>query len=55
MNNVMFLSGVQQRDSVIHIHVFVLSQTLFLFRSSQNIELNSLCYIVGFVGYLFHI
>ena len=38
MYNVVLLSGVQQNDSVIHIHIFVLFQILFSYRLSQNIE-----------------
>ena len=41
------VSGVQQRDSVVHIHVSILFQILFPFRLLQNIEQNSLCYAVG--------
>ena len=47
INNVVLVSGVQQSDSVIHIHVSILFQILFPFRLLQNIEQNSLCYIVG--------
>ena len=32
INNVVLVSGIQQRDSVIHIHVSLLFQILFLFR-----------------------
>ena len=32
------ISGVQQRDSVIHIHIAILSQILFPHRLLQNIE-----------------
>ena len=42
--NVVFVSGIQQNDSVIHI--FILFQVLFSYRLSQNIEQTSLCYIV---------
>ena len=42
----MLVSGVQQRDSVIHIHVSILFQIIFLYRLSQS----SLCYIVGPCG-----
>ena len=42
MNNVL-VSGVQQSDSVIHIHVFILFfQILFPFRLLHNIEQSSL-------------
>ena len=47
MNNVVLLSGVQQSDSLIHIHVSILFQSLFLFRLLQSIEQSSLCYTVG--------
>ena len=47
MNNVVLVSGVQQSNSVIHIHVAILLQILFLFRLLQNIEQSSLCYTVG--------
>ena len=43
----MFVSGVQQSDSVIHIHVSILFQILFPFRLLHNIEQSSLCYRVG--------
>ena len=33
--NVVLGSGVQQRDSVIHVHIFVLFQILFSYRLSQ--------------------
>ena len=42
----MFVSGVQQSDSVIHIYVSILFQTLFPLRLLQDIEQISLCYIV---------
>ena len=47
INNVVLVSGVQQRDSVIHIRVSVLFQILFPFRLLQNIQQGSLCYTVG--------
>ena len=37
------VSGVQQSDLVMHIHVLILFQTLFLFRLLQNTEQSSLC------------
>ena len=46
INNVMLVSGVQQSDSVIHIHVSILFQILFPFRLLQNLEQCSLCYTV---------
>ena len=45
INNV-FVSGVQQSDSVIHIHVSVPFQILFTFRLLHNIEQSSLYYTV---------
>ena len=47
MNNVVLVSGVQQSDSVLHIHVSILFQIPFPFRLLQNIEQSSLCYTVG--------
>ena len=47
INNVVLVSGVQQSDSVIRIHVSILFQILFPFRLLQNIEQHSLCYTVG--------
>ena len=47
INNVVLVSGVQQSDSVIHIHVSILFQILFPFRLLENIEQSSLCYSVG--------
>ena len=47
INNVVLVSGVQQSNSVIHIHMPILFQILFLFMLLQNIEQSSLCYTVG--------
>ena len=47
INNVVLVSGVQQSDLVIHIHVSILFQILFPFKLLQNIEQSSLCYTVG--------
>ena len=47
VNNVVLVSGVEQSDSVIRIHVSILSQIIFPFRLLQNIEDRSLCYTVG--------
>ena len=47
INNVMLASGIQQSDSVIHIHVSILFQIIFPIRLLQNIEQSSLCYTVG--------
>ena len=38
----MLVSGVQQSDSVIHIHMSILFQVLFPFRLLKNIEQSSL-------------
>ena len=45
INNVVLVSGVQQSDSVIQIHIFILLQILFPFRLQQNIEQSSLLVI----------
>ena len=45
--NIVLVSGVHQSESVIHIHTAFLFQILFPYRSLQNIEQSSLCYIVG--------
>ena len=47
INNVVLVSHVQQSDSVIYTHVFILFQILFPFRLLQNTEQSSLCYTVG--------
>ena len=47
INDVVLVSGVQQSDSVIHIHASILFQILFPFRLLQNIEQSSVCYTVG--------
>ena len=47
VNNVVSVSGVQQSDSVIHIHVSILFQILLPSRLLHNIEQSSLCYTVG--------
>ena len=43
----MSVSGVQQSDSVIHIHVSILFQILLPFRLLRNTEQCSLCYTVA--------
>ena len=43
----LIVSGLQQSNSVIHIHVSILFQILFPFRLLHNIEQGSLCYAVG--------
>ena len=47
INNVVIVSGGQQRDSAIHIHVSILPQTSLPSRMPHNIEPSSLCYTVG--------
>ena len=47
INDVVLVSGVQQRDSVIHVHVSILFQILFPIRLLQNSEQSSLCSTVG--------
>ena len=47
INSVVIVSGVQQSDSFIHIHVSILFQILFPFSLLYNIEQSSLCYTVG--------
>ena len=47
INNVVLVSGIQQSDSIILIHVAILSKILFLCRLLQSIEQSSLCYILG--------
>ena len=44
MYNIVFISGVQQSDSVIHIEFF---QIIFHYRLLQDIECISLCYTVN--------
>ena len=47
INNVVIVSGGQQRDSAIHIHESILPQTSLPSRLPYNIEQSSLCYSVG--------
>ena len=47
INNVVLVSGVHPSDSVVYIHVSILFQILFPFRSLQSIGQSSLCYTVG--------
>ena len=42
INNIVVVSGVQQSDSVIHVHISILFQILFPFRLLHNTEQNSL-------------
>ena len=44
--NVVLVSGVQQTESIIHIHISTLFQILFPYRPLQSIEQSSLCYKV---------
>ena len=44
INNVVLVPGIQQSDSVIHIHVSILFQSLSPFRLLQSIEQSSLLY-----------
>ena len=39
--NIVLALGVQQSDSVMHVHMPILFQILFPFRLLQNIELSS--------------
>ena len=41
------VSGVQQSDSVIRMHMFIPFYILFSYKLSQNVEQSSLCYSVG--------
>ena len=43
----LFISGGQQTNSGIHIHVSILYQILFSYRLLQSIEKNSLCCTIG--------
>ena len=47
--NVVLVSGVQQSESVIHIHISTLFKILFPHRSLKSIEQSSLCYIVVYI------
>ena len=44
--NVVLVSGVQQSDSVKHLHIFFFCKIIFPLRLLQNIEQSSPCYIV---------
>ena len=46
INDVVIIPGGQQRDSAIHIHVFILPQTPIPSSLLHNIEQSSLCYTV---------
>ena len=45
--NVVLVSGAQQSESVIHMHISTLFQILFPYRPLQSTEQSSLCYTVG--------
>ena len=47
MNSVVMVSGQQQRDSAMHIHVSILPQTPLPSRLPHNTVQSSLCYAVG--------
>ena len=47
ISSVVLVSGVQQSDSIVHIHLSILFQILFPFILLKNIEHSSLCYTVG--------
>ena len=47
MNKAVIVSGGQQRNSVIHIHVSILPQTSLQSRLPHNIEESSMCHTVG--------
>ena len=44
MNNVVIVWGEQRRDSAIHIHVCILSQTPIPSSLPRNIQQGSMCY-----------
>ena len=45
--NVVLASSVEYSYSVIHMHIYLLSQLLFPYRLLQNFQYNSLFYTVG--------
>ena len=45
--NVVLVSGVQQSNSVIHMHIYILFPILFHYRLLQDIEYSSLYHTVG--------
>ena len=49
MNKVVLVSGVQQSDSVIHIHVSIVFEILFPLRLLLDTEQISLCYTGSFI------
>ena len=50
INNVVIVSGERWRDSAIHMHVSILSQTPLPSRLPHNIEQNYMCYTIGPCG-----
>ena len=46
INNAVLVSGVQKSDSIIHMHVSILSQILFTVRLLCNVEQSSLWYTI---------
>ena len=46
-NEAVLVSGVQQGDSIVHIHVSIPFQFLFPLRLLQKTEQSSLCYPIG--------
>ena len=54
---VVLVSSIQQSESVIYMHILLISifQILFLYSSLWSIELSFLCYIVSSYCYLFYI
>ena len=47
ISNIVIVSGGQQRDSAVHIHVSILLQIPLPSSPAHNIEQSSLCYTVG--------
>ena len=47
INNAVIVSGEQGRGSAMRTHVSILPQTPLPSRLPHNIELNSMCYIIG--------
>ena len=47
INNVVIVSGGQQRDAAMHVHVSTLPQSPLPSRLPHNIKQSSLCYAVG--------
>ena len=45
--SVVLVSGVQQRDSVLHIHMFILFQILSPHRLPQNVEESPMFYTLS--------